>query len=81
MRSSSSRSGNRRFRCLGPSVDGTHCVRDFVQLIQGNLRSHRILRCWQSTHASTRFGFGCWEEDDSGEMVDVDMAKVLIARR
>lgn len=33
---------------------GTHCAPDLTQLEQGNLRSHLILRWWQSTQASTR---------------------------
>lgn len=59
--------GNLRFLRRGLSVAGTHEAFDLMQLAQGNLRLHLILRCWQSTHASTRCGFRDWE--DGGDVI------------
>lgn len=61
-RSKSSRSGNLRRRGRGARV-GTHCAPARMQLAQGNLRSHLTLRCWHSTHASTRGDFAADREE------------------
>lgn len=62
MRSRSSCSGGTRLRLLGVFFAGVHGARDFKQFLHGKLRSHLILRCWQSTQESIRFRFstpGC----------------------
>jgi hypothetical protein len=54
-------------------VAGTHCARDLMQFEQGCLRSHFILRCWHSIHASTRCGFESW----AGESATGDLSGVV----
>jgi hypothetical protein len=66
IRSRSSRSGNRRFRCRGFSAAGTHCALNLRQLAHGNFRSHFTLRCWQSTQASVRCNFEDREDAEGG---------------
>lgn len=42
-------------------MEGVHVTLALIQLEHGVLRSHLILRCWQSTQARTR-GLLCWLE-------------------